>query len=254
METAKKRTRRASAAKTPAARSTVPKLLARLERAGTKATRDGMARYGIVSPKAYGVTVAQLRRFAREIGKDHALAMDLWETGWYEARMLACFVADADALTIREMDRWARDFDNWAITDTACFSLFDQSPHAWGRVDQWCRRKDEFVRRAGFALLASLALHDKSGEDTAYRKRLALVEEFANDDRNFVKKGVSWALDAIGRRSASLNREALALARKLAASADPGERWVGKDALRKLTSRTVRSKRGKATATEPRSR
>jgi 3-methyladenine DNA glycosylase AlkD len=110
------------------------------------------------------------------------------------------------------------------------------------------------VRRAGFALLASLALHDKSGEEVAYRKRLALVEEFANDDRNFVKKGVSWALDAIGRRSASLNREALALARKLAASADPGERWVGKDALRKLTSRTVRSKRGKVTATGPRSR
>ena len=232
----------------------LPVVLARLERAGTKATRDGMARYGIVSPKAYGVTVAQLRRFAREIGTDHTLALDLWETGWYEARMLACFIADADALTVREMDRWARDFDNWAITDTACFSLFDQSPHSWGRVDQWCRRKDEFVRRAGFALLASIALHDKSGEEAAYRKRLTLVEEFANDDRNFVKKGVSWALDAIGRRSASLNREALALARKLAASADPGERWVGKDALRKLTSRTVRSKRGKVTATEPRSR
>jgi len=254
MPTTKKRTQSASAAKTPAARPTVPQVLAKLERAGTKAARDGMARYGIVSPKVYGVTVAQLRRFAREIGKDHALAMDLWETGWYEARMLACFIADADALTIREMDRWARAFDNWAITDTACFSLFDRSPHAWGRVVQWCRRKDEFVRRAGFALIASLALHDKTGNDSEYRKRLALIEEFANDERNFVKKGVSWALDAIGRRSASLNHEALALARKLAASAHPGERWVGKDALRKLTSRTVRSRRGKATATEPRSR
>lgn len=214
----------------------VAALLVRLQRLGSKANRDGMARYAIVSPKMFGVSVATLRKLAKEVGTDHALAMELWKTGWYEARMLACFVADPDEFTVKQMDDWARDFDNWAITDTACFGVFDRSPLAWGRVDPWCRRKAEFVRRAGFALLASLALHDKTGDDIQYRKRLALIEKYASDERNFVKKGVSWALHAMGARSTGLHKPASELAKRLAASEDATERWVGKDAMRKLAS------------------
>jgi 3-methyladenine DNA glycosylase AlkD len=195
-----------------------------------------MARYAIVSPKMFGVSVATIRSIAKGIGRDHAFAQALWETGWYEARMLACFVADPELMTPSEMDRWTKDFDNWAICDTACFHLFDRSPHAWRKVDQWSRKKPEFVRRAGFALLASLALHDKKGSDANYRNRLGLIEEFASDDRNFVKKAVSWALHGIGCRSAELHDAALVLGRKLAVSQNPTERWVGKDAVRKLDS------------------
>lgn len=214
----------------------VPEVLSALERKGSKANRDGMARYGIVSPKIFGVSVAAIRAMAKEIGRDHALAQALWDTGWHEARMLACFVADPQVMTPAEMDRWTRDFDNWAITDTVCFHLFDRSPHAWRKVDQWSRKNGEFMRRAGFALLASLALHDKKGSDDNYRKRLPLIEEFASDGRNFVKKAESWALHGIGCRSAELHEAALAVGRKLSASEDPAERWVGRDAVRKLDS------------------
>jgi len=214
----------------------VASILASLERRGSRANVEGMKRYGISSPRMFGISVSDLRAMAKEIGRDHALALELWETGWYEARMLAAFIADPAAITQAQMDRWARDFDNWAITDTACFSLFDRTPHAWSRVDQWSKRSAEFVRRAGFALLASLALHDKQSADTEYRKRLALIRKYASDDRNFVKKGVSWALHAIGCRSRSLHADALAVAGELAESSDPAERRVGRDAVRKLKS------------------
>ena len=214
----------------------VSEALAALESRGTSATREGFARYGITAPKAFGVSVGDVRSIAKKLGRDHALAMALWDTGWYEARLLACFVGDPEVMSSAEMDRWARDFDNWAITDTACFHLFDRSPHAWRKVDRWCRKKGEFERRAGFALLASMALHDKKGGDAEYIDRLALVEEFAGDGRNFVKKAVSWALHGVGCRSAELHEAALALGRKLSASKDPTERWVGKDAVKKLDS------------------
>jgi 3-methyladenine DNA glycosylase AlkD len=133
------------------------------------------------------------------------------------------------------MDRWCRDFDNWAICDTTCFHLFDRTPHAWRKVEQWARRRDEFVRRAAFALLASLALHDKRAADEPFVRCLPLIERAAGDERNFVRKGVSWALRSIGRRNLGLNTAAVALALRLSASGEPAARWVGKDALRDLT-------------------
>ena len=211
-------------------------VLTALRERGSRANIEGMARYAIRSPKIFGVSVTELRRMARELGRNHALAIELWETGWHEARMLAAFIADPHQVTPAQMERWVRDFDNWAITDTVCFSLFDRTPHAWSKVDQWSRRRAEFQRRAAFALLASMALHDRTGDDTEYRKRLALVKTYASDDRNFVTKGVSWALHAIGCRSAALNAAAIDVARELAGSSIPAERWVGRDALRKLTS------------------
>jgi len=227
----------------------VKAVLATLERRGTKSTRDGMARYGIVAPKAFGVPVGGLHQVAKRLGRDHALALALWKTGWYEARMLTAFIDEPALVTTAQMERWARDFDNWAIVDTLCFHLFDRSPLAWKMIGPWSRRREEFVRRAAFALLACLALHDKETGDAPFLRSLALVERAARDDRNFVMKGVSWALRAVGRRSPPLHAAGVKLARKLAASADPAARWVGRDALRELLRPAVRRQvaaRGKA--------
>ncbi|MEX2177862.1 MAG: DNA alkylation repair protein [Gemmatimonadaceae bacterium] len=209
-------------------------ILATLERKGTKRNREGMARYSIVAKKAYGVSVADIRTIAKQHGRDMALARALWNTGWYEARMMAAFVADPARLTPALMDTWARGFDNWAICDTMCFHLFDRSPHAWKQIAAWSRSRDEFVKRAAFALLASVALHDKQAPDARFVKSLTLIAREAHDPRNFVKKGVSWALRGVGHRK-GVKPAALALARTLAASDDSTERWIGKDALRDLT-------------------
>jgi 3-methyladenine DNA glycosylase AlkD len=206
-----------------------------LERRGTKRNRDGMARYGIHAKKVFGVSVAMIRQLAKRLGRDHELAAALWETGWYEARMLTAFVDEPERVTAAQMDRWARDFDNWAICDTLCFHLFDRTPHAWGKIEQWSRRRDEFVKRAGFALLASLALHDKHAADEPFVRSLRLIEHGAVDERNFVKKSVSWALRAIGKRSQALNAAAVETARRLAAAPEPAAQWVGRDALKELT-------------------
>ena len=218
---------------------TVPEILAWLERKGTKKNRDGMARYAIVAPKAFGVSVGDIRALGKTVGRDHALADALWKTGWYEARMLVGFVADPARVTPAQMDRWARDFDNWAICDHLCFHLFDRTPHAWRKIAQWGRSRDEFVKRAAFALLASVALHDKEAPDARFLATLPLVERAAADERNFVKKGVSWALRGVGRRNKALHGPAVAVARRLAASDASAPRWVGKDALRELTSAAV---------------
>jgi 3-methyladenine DNA glycosylase AlkD len=218
----------------------VEAVVAWLKRRGTKANRDGMARYAIPSDKAFGVSVGALRDYGKKLGRDHALAAGLWETGWYEARMLASFVDEPDRVTPAQMDRWCKAFDNWAICDTLCFHLFDRTPHAWRKVETWARGRDEFVKRAAFALLASLALHDKSSVDAKFLRCLALVEREATDERNFVKKGVNWALRSIGGRGPALHEAAVELARKLAASSDPTARWNGKDALRQLASPAVK--------------
>jgi 3-methyladenine DNA glycosylase AlkD len=218
----------------------VREVLVWLERRGSKRNREGMARYGIVADKVFGVSVSTLQQLARRLGRDHDLAAALWKTGWYEARMLTSFIDDPVRITPAQMDRWARDFDNWAICDTVCFHLFDRTPHAWQKVEQWSRRRDEFVKRAAFALLAGLSLHDKRAGDEAFLRSLVLVERAAADDRNFVKKGVSWALRVIGRRNQALNAAAVEVSRRLAESSKPAARWVGKGALKELTSPVVR--------------
>ena len=206
-----------------------------LERRGSQRNRAGMARYGIVAPKAFGVSVGDLRKLGKQLGKSHELAVGLWKTGWYEARMLVPFVGEPERVTPAQMDRWARDFDNWAICDALCFHLFDRSPHAYRKVSAWSTRREEFVRRAAFALAASLALHDRQAPDKAFEQMLPLIERAATDERNFVKKGVSWALRGIGTRSPALHTKSLALARRLAASKDPSARRVGRDAIRDLS-------------------
>jgi 3-methyladenine DNA glycosylase AlkD len=217
----------------------VQETLAALKQLADKKTRDGMARYGLPSEKAWGVPVSEIQRLAKQVGRNHELALALWETGVYEARMLAAYVDEPQRVTAAQMDRWCAEFDNWGIVDTVCFVLFDRSPHAWSKVGPWSRRSDEFGKRAGFVLLACLAAHDKQAEDKAFAKCLPVVERGAEDERNFVKKGVSWALRMVGRRSAGLNAEAVAVARRLAASEKDAARWVGRVALKELTSPAV---------------
>lgn len=208
--------------------------LAWLERHGSKRNRDGMARYGIVARNVHGVSVGDLRAHAKRIGRNHDLALALWDTDHYEARMLATLVDDPRLVTPSQMDRWAKAFDNWAICDTACFHLFDKTPYAYTKPAKWAKSRHEFVKRAAFALIASVALHDKKAPDAPFLKFLPLIERAASDDRNFVKKGVSWALRGIGKRNPAMKKEALALAKRLAASDNAAARWVGKDALRDL--------------------
>lgn len=218
----------------------VAECLAWLERRGTKRNRDAMLRYGINAPKAFGVSVGDIKQFSKQVGRDHELALALWETGWYEARMLAPFIDDPEKVTAAQMNRWARDFDNWAVCDHACFHLFDRTPHAWRKIEQWSSRRDEFVKRAAFALLASVALHDKRAADEPFLRSLALIERAAADDRNFVKKGVSWALRLVGRRNRTLNAASVETSRRLVDSPHEAARWIGRGALKELTGTVVR--------------
>lgn len=198
-----------------------------------------MARYAITSERVFGVSMKRIQELARRAGRSHALAGALWKTRWHEARLLAVYVEEPARVTSGQMDRWCRDFDNWAVCDTVCFQLFDRTPHAFRKVREWAPRREEFVRRAAFALLASIALHDREADDDAFARCLPLCERAASDERNFVKKGVSWALRGVGRRSRRLHRESIALARRLAASAEPARRWIGKDVLRELERPSV---------------
>ena len=215
--------------------SRVDETLRWLEKRGTKANRDGMARYGIFAKKVYGVSMTTIKSQAKKLGKDHELALALWDTGWYEARILTAFVDEPARVTPSQMDQWARDFDNWGICDSICFHLFDKTPHAWSRIEQWSKRNAEFVKRGAFALLAAVALHDKKAPDAPFLKSLKLIDRAADDDRNFVKKGVSWALRSVGHRNTALHSASLALAKKFAASDDRTKRWIGKDVLRDIT-------------------
>jgi 3-methyladenine DNA glycosylase AlkD len=223
-------------------KSAVEAALRALKSKSTARDRQNLARFGIGAKKFFGVSMANLKVLAKRLGPDPELAAGLWATGWYEARMLATMVADPERVTAAQMERWCRDFDNWAIVDTVCFVLFDRTPHAWTKVEQWSARRDEFQKRAAFALLACLALHGRYKGDEQLIKSLALVEKAATDERNFVKKGVSWALRAIGGRSAATNAAAVAVAERLAASADPAAKWIGKGALRELKSPALKKR------------
>lgn len=226
----------ASKATAEASAPDVAATLAELKRnASAQYRADMVKRYGIVTKAdVYGAPVRVLRAMAKKIGRDHELAQQLWRAGVHDARLLATMVGDPALVTPAEMERWAKDFDNWALVDTACFHYWDRTPHAFKQIEKWSKAKDEFVKRAAFALLASCALH-KQGTDRQLLRGLDLIEREAADRRNFVKKAVSWALRAIGgAKSPKLRAAARALAKRLAGSEDAGERWVGKDALKAL--------------------
>lgn len=233
----------------------VPAILAELRGMGSERKRAGMARYGINVENAFGVSIYELRKVAKRLGTDHDLALALWATGNHEARLLACFVDDSAAVTAAQTEAWGADFDSWDICDQATTSLFDLTPHAWPKVAEWAGRDEEWIKRAGFALMAGLAVHDKSAADGKFVKLFPLIERGASDDRNFVKKAVNWALRNIGKRNRALNAAAVASARRILAAANEragGERggdlaaraarWVATDAIRELTSEKVRAR------------
>lgn len=203
---------------------------------------ESMTRYGIRTKGAVGVSVGTLQKLAKEIGKDHVLAGALWKSKCYEARLLATLIDEPQKVTAGQMNAWAADFDSWAVCDSACFWLFDKSPLAYKKVPQWAKSKKEFVKRASFALMASLALHDKTADDKKFMAFFPLIEQAANDDRNFVKKGVSWGLRGIGRRGAAMLDAAVKVADRLAESDEAACRWVGKDALRDFAKVRARKK------------
>ena len=226
----------------PTPREKAEEVVAWLKRSGKKKVRDGMARFAIPSDKAFGVSVGDLRDYGKKLGRNHELAAALWESGWYEARMLVAFVDEPDQVTPAQMDRWCREFDNWAICDALCFHLFDRTPHAWKKVNQWSSLRGEFQKRGSFALLWALSVHDKQAADELFILGLRLIEREAGDERNFVKKAVNMALRAIGKRNGSLHAAALEVAQRLADSKDATARWNGKDALRELNSASVKSR------------
>ena len=228
--------------------------LAWLRRHRSRTNVDGMARsFAIRSPKVFGVSMQTMRPLIRSLGRDHALALALWETGWLEARILASFVDVPAEVTPGQMEAWARDFDNWAVCDSVSGHLFSETPHAWSKARVWSARRAEFVRRGAFALIAGLAVHDKKSPDDAFRSVLPLIERAAEDDRNFVKKAVNWALRQVGKRNVALNREAIDVARRLASRPERPARWIGHDALRELTSAAVSDRLAARAAKDKRS-
>ncbi len=239
----------------PSAGERAAQIISELRAMGSEKDRRGMARYGINVENAFGVSVVELRKIAKRLGSNHELALALWATGNHEARILACFVDVPALVSAKQMEAWARGFDSWDVCDQATTSLFDQTRFGWRMTAAWARRKEEWVKRAAFALMAGLASHDKSAPNHAYLDLLPVIEREAFDSRNFVKKAVNWALRNIGKRNRALRRAAIASAKRIRAAANAracGERggdaaarsarWVAMDALRELESEKVRAR------------
>lgn len=207
---------------------------------------EGMARFGIDVERRLGVSVPDLRRIGKRLGRDHELAQALWNTGIPDAQILAGLVAEPQRFGARQLDAWVRSMRSWDVCDGACLNAFADSPLAWDKVATWAGRRDEFVRRAGFALLAVLAVHDRSAPDSRFIGALPLIEAAATDERNYVKKAVNWALRGIGKRNAALNAAAIACAERLQQIDSRAARWIAADALRELRSEAVRSRLGLA--------
>lgn len=217
-------------------------VLARLQSLGNPANVEGMARFGIRAKKALGVPAPDLRKLARLLGKDHKLAQQLWTTEILDARALASLIDDPGQVTQKQMERWARQFDSWAICDVCCGNLFDKTAFAYSKAAEWSARPEEFVKRAGFTLMAALAVHDKKASDREFARFLPLIEQESIDERNFVRKAVNWALRQIGKRNQTLNRRAIQMAKTLQALNSKSARWIAADALRELTSEAVQKR------------
>ncbi len=220
----------------------VREVLKELKSKGDQSNVEGMARFGITPSDAYGLSMPELRRLGRSLGRDHELAQGLWATGNFEARVLASLVDEPKKVSPQQMEEWVEGFDNWAICDGCCSNLFDKTPYAYQKALEWSRRDPEFTRRAGFSLMAALAVHDKRAEDARFLEFLPEILSQAEDERNYVKKAVNWALRQIGKRNRRLNMEAIKVALKLKGSKSAAARWVASDALRELTGDAVKAR------------
>ncbi len=211
----------------------VDQMLASLRAKADPRNVEGMARFGINPEGTLGVSVKELRLLARG-RRDHGLALELWQSGIHEARILAALVDDPAQVTAQQMDAWAADFDSWDVCDQACLILFDKTPFAPAKAVEWAARPEEFIKRAGFALMAGLAWHDKSAPDSLFLEFLPIIAREATDRRNYVKKAVNWALRQIGKRNAALRQAAIAAAGEIQQLDSPAARWIAADALREL--------------------
>ncbi len=215
---------------------TVTQIINELKKHGSEYNRKGMARYGINVDKAFGVNVPVMRSLAKIIGKNHEHALELWDSGYHEARHVASMIDDPKLVTKAQMNKWVRDFNSWDICDGTCSNLFRKTPYAIEKIFEWCEKKDEFVRRAGFSLMCFVAVHHKTRDDEEFLEFFPLIKKHSTDDRNFVKKAVNWALRQIGKRSKYLNEEALKLAKEIQALDSKSARWIASDAISELTN------------------
>ena len=217
-------------------------VLGKLNEVSDRSRLPGMARYGIATGRALGVAVPELRKLAKALGRDHDLAVELWVSEIHEARILASMIDDPRQVHESQMEAWVRDFDSWDLCDQVCGNLFDRTAYAFRKAAEWSAREDEFVKRAGFALMASAAVHRKDVDDATFEVFLPIIQAQATDDRNYVKKAVNWALRQIGKRSPGLNGKAIAIAKQIQTLDARSARWIASDALRELESAAVQAR------------
>jgi len=216
-----------------------------LDKLQSKAQREqlqGMAKYGMTIEKRLGVSVPDMRKLAKALGRDHRLALELWKTGIAEARIVAGMVGDPAKLTEEQMEEWVEDINSWDVCDQVCMNLFEKSQLAWKKILDWSEREEEFVKRTAFSLIACLAWHDKKASDERFTELLPVITQAAMDDRNFVKKAVNWALRNIGKRNLNLNRAAINAAKEIQCLDSKAARWIAADAIRELESAPVQRK------------
>lgn len=214
-------------------------ILKKLKSMSNPKSKEGMAQFGINTEKAFGISVADLRKLAKQIGKNHKLALELWNSGYHEARILASMIDEAGIISEKQMDAWAKDFNSWDLCDQCCLNLFNQSKFAYKKAIEWSSKNEEFVKRAGFSLMASLAFKSKKAGDFAFIRLLPIIKRESTDERNFVKKAVNWALRQIGKRNPNLNRKALKTAEEILKLDSKSAKWIATDAIRELESEAV---------------
>ena len=219
--------------------TTVAEVLDKLNEKSESDQLQGMSRFGIVGDQRMGVSVPDMRKIAKGFGKDHQLALELWDTGIPEAMIVAGMVAEPDKLTEAQMEAWVVDINSWDICDQVCMHLFEKTPLAEKKIYEWSRREEEFVKRTAYALIACLAWHDKAAVDEDFIKYFPVIKQGSTDDRNYVKKAVNWALRNIGKRNLALNRAAVEIAREIGDLDSRSARWIASDAIRELESEKV---------------
>jgi 3-methyladenine DNA glycosylase AlkD len=222
--------------------TSVEEVLEKLKEKARPDQIEGMSRFGMTAEGRMGVSVPDMRKIAKELGRDHNLAVELWKTTTPEARILASMIDEPEKLTEEQMENWVKDFNSWDVCDQVCMNLFEKTPLAWKKILDWSKREEEFVKRAAYALVACLAWHDKETEDDRFIALFKVIVRGAPDDRNFVKKAVNWALRNIGKRNRNLNKAAVQTAREIQLIDSRAARWVASDAIRELQSEAVQKR------------
>ncbi len=220
----------------------VSDILARLKALSDPKAVEGMARYGINPQNTYGVSIPNLRKIARETGINHALAQELWASGIHEARILASMIDDPSMATEEQLESWVKDFDSWDVCDQCCMNLFEKTGFAYRKAVEWSESDKEFVKRAGFVLMARLAVSDKNADDEIFETFFPIIKREASDNRNYVKKAVNWALRQIGKRNINLNKKAILIAGEIQKMDSRSAKWIASDAIRELTGESVQKR------------